>query len=147
MINGSNSQKQPGNGRTEASEDHMEKTITIDGTPVKLKATALTPRLYMTLFGKDMIRDLYKLKDTVTVDDNGEASMTADAIDIFTRTAYVMAKQAGDPSTNGLGYEEWLDQFSIFGVYQALPEIYTLWGLTTRTTVQAKKKKSKPRVK
>lgn len=126
----------------------MEKQITIDGTPVKLKATALTPRLYMTIFGKDMIKDLYRLKDTVAVDDEtGEATMTADAVDIFTRAAYVMAKQANDPTTAGKQYEEWLDQWSIFGIYQVLPEIYTLWGLSTRTTVQAKKKKSKPRVK
>lgn len=126
----------------------MEKTITIDGTPVTLKSTALTPRMYMTIYGRDMIRDLYKLKDTVTVDDEtGEASMTAEAIDIFTRAAYVMAQQANDPTTNGKQYEDWLDQWSIFGIYQALPEIYTLWGLSTRTTVQAKKKGSKPRAK
>lgn len=126
----------------------MEKTITIDGTPVKLKSTALTPRLYMTIYGKDMIKDLYKLKDTVTVDDEtGEATMTADAVDIFTRAAFVMAKQAGDPSTAGVTYEDWLDQWSIFGIYQVLPEIYTLWGLSTRTSVQAKKKGNKPRVK
>jgi hypothetical protein len=126
----------------------MEKVITIDGQPVKFKATALTPRLYMSIFGRDMIRDLYKLNGAVKVDkETKSVTMSDEATEIFMCAAYAMAKQAGDDTAKQATYEEWLDQFSLFGVYKALPEIYTLWGLSTKTTVQAKKKRSQPRGK
>lgn len=34
---------------------------------------------------------------------------------------------------------EWLDGFNTFSIYQVLPQIIELWGLNTRTEVQAKK--------
>jgi hypothetical protein len=116
----------------------MEKTITIDGTPVSFRATALTPRLYLTIFKKDMLRELMKMQD-IQADD----ALATDAVDIFTRAGYVMAKQANDPSTDGKDYDAWLDQWSIMGIYQALPELYALWGASTITTVKSKKKVGK----
>lgn len=122
----------------------MEKTINIDGKSINFKATALTPRLYLTTFKRDMIKDLYKLNSAIEVnEDTGEAMLSEGATEIFMGAAYVMAKQANDPTTEGKGYEEWLDGFSIFGLYKALPQIYALWGANTATSVNAKKKHAK----
>ena len=35
--------------------------------------------------------------------------------------------------------EDWLDSFNTFSIYQVLPQIIELWGLNTKTEVQAKK--------
>ena len=51
--------------------------------------------------------------------------------------AYVMAKHA-DPSIPDTP-EDWLDSFNTFSIYQVLPQIIELWGLNTKTEVQAKK--------
>lgn len=40
----------------------MERAITVDGKEVKMRASALIPRLYRFKFGRDMIRDLAQLK-------------------------------------------------------------------------------------
>ena len=40
----------------------MEKTVTIDGKTVTLRASALVPRLYRHLIGRDIIRDMATLK-------------------------------------------------------------------------------------
>ena len=57
--------------------------------------------------------------------------------EMFENIAYVMAKHA-DPSIPDTP-EEWLDGFNTFSIYQVLPQIIELWGLNTRTEVQAKK--------
>ena len=51
--------------------------------------------------------------------------------------AYLMAKHA-DPSLPDTA-EEWLDEFSVFSIYQVLPEIITLWGLNVQTQSVSKK--------
>ena len=43
----------------------MEKLIEIDGKQVPFKATARTPVLYRSLFGKDIFKDLSKLTDNM----------------------------------------------------------------------------------
>ena len=42
----------------------MEKVVQIGGKTIKLKASALTPRLYRHLTGRDMMRDVIKIKET-----------------------------------------------------------------------------------
>lgn len=42
----------------------MEKVVQIGDKTIKLKASALTPRLYRHLTGRDMMRDVIKLKGT-----------------------------------------------------------------------------------
>ena len=116
----------------------MESTIKIDGKPVKVKATAQTPRLYLSIFKTDMLKDLMKLNSV-----SDEEGLTTEAVEIFERACFVMAKQAHDPTTEGVNYDEWVDRWSMLGLYQALPEIYHVWGISAQTTVQAKKKASK----
>ena len=40
----------------------MERTITVDGKTITLRATALVPRLYRHLIGRDMIQDMATLR-------------------------------------------------------------------------------------
>ena len=49
-----------------------------------------------------------------------------------------MAKHA-DPSLPDTA-EEWLDEFSVFFIYQVLPEIIKLWGLNVQTQPVEKKR-------
>lgn len=111
----------------------MERTITIDGKAVRFVSTAGTLLRYREYFGHGMMEDAQTLIDrakTGTVDD--------ESLEIFTRIAYTMAKQA-DPTITG-GVSEWLDQFELMSFYSILPEIITLWSGSVMPTVTAKKK-------
>lgn len=118
----------------------MDKIIKIDGKDVKFRATARTPRLYRVLVGRDMIVDMNKLQKAYS---NKKKDETAnfDILDlqIFEDTAYVMARQA-DPEMEAKNADEWLDSFSMFSIYEILPEILDLWVQNTKTTSQPKKK-------
>ena len=126
----------------------MERTITVDGKEVKMRASALIPRLYRFKFGRDMIRDLAQLKknfEAVTKDmgdasedEKKEAQLTVMDLTVFENTAWLMAKHADanipdDP-------DEWLQGFEMFSIYEALPQILELWEGTNRTTAISKKK-------
>lgn len=113
----------------------MEKVIKIDNKDVKFKATAGTPRRYLTKYHRDMLRDLQKLSDQ-SQSNNGE--MNAEMLEVFSRVAYIMAKQA-DPENVPDDEDEWFDQFEIFSIYQVLPEIFDMWNLQADTQVEAKK--------
>lgn len=103
----------------------MEKTIKIGDKDVTLRATAATPYLYREAFGRDMFVDMAEAQN------GGNTAL-------FTRAAYIMAKQADAKTANTI--VEWLDQFSMFDVMQAVPQIMDVWGLNEETTVKSKKK-------
>lgn len=126
----------------------MEKIITVDGREVKMKASALVPRLYRFKFGRDMMRDMAQLKkvytkaaslpEDATDEERAEAQLSMVDLTIFENLAYIMAKHADSslPDTA----EEWLDSFSMFSIYEVLPEILELWGMSCGTTSALKKK-------
>jgi hypothetical protein len=58
------------------------------------------------------------------------------------RVEHLMAKHA-DPSLPDTA-EEWLDEFSVFSIYQVLPEIIELWGLNVQTQSVSKKNGPQP---
>ena len=64
------------------------------------------------------------------------------SLETFENIAYLMAKHA-DPSLPDSA-EEWLDEFSVFSIYQVLPEIIELWGLNVQTQSTAKKNGPEP---
>lgn len=35
--------------------------------------------------------------------------------------------------------DDWLDQFSMFSIYQIMPELSDLWGMNVQTTVPGRK--------
>jgi hypothetical protein len=112
----------------------MQKTIEVDGKPVAFKATASTARRYRQAFNRDLLIDMQSLTDSVG---NGQ-TLSASALETFENIAYTMAKQADDtiPGTA----DEWLDGFGMFPIYEILPQIIELWGISTQTLETGKKK-------
>lgn len=118
----------------------MEKLIEIDGKQVPFKATARTPVLYRSIFGKDIFRDLIKLTDKLkqATENNEDASMLdVETLQVFLNIAYVMARQADKTIPSDM--DEWLDQFSMFSIYQILPELLELWNMNMTQISEAKK--------
>ena len=108
----------------------MKQNIMIDGQEVAFKASAAIPRIYRMRFHRD-------IENGVDKNDPENSNLDLFSLEMFENIAYVMAKHA-DPSIPDTP-EEWLDGFNTFSIYQVLPQIIELWGLNTRTDVQAKK--------
>lgn len=143
----------------------MERTVTIDGKTVTLRASALVPRLYRHLIGRDIIRDMATLKKSYNAaleaksagaDEEGQnvAAMTAMDLEIFENIAWVMLKHGAEfrdaefgrvlmngDVVVGRSPDEWLDQLDgVFSVYDVLPVILELWDANQRTTSTPAKK-------
>lgn len=125
----------------------MERTLEISGKEVKFRASALVPRLYRFKFGRDMIFDMRQLQksfkkasslpEDATEEDRQDAQLSALDLTIFENVAYIMAKHADKTVPDRL--DEWLDGFELFSIYQVLPHILELWGLSNQTTSVPKK--------
>lgn len=126
----------------------MEKILNIGGKEVKMRASALIPRLYRFKFGRDLMRDMASLEkayrkiqdlpEDATEEQRQEAQFSVLDLTIFENVAYIMAKH-GNPEVPS-SPDEWLDSFEMFSIYEILPEIITLWGLSEGTTSHSKKK-------
>lgn len=126
----------------------MEKTLNIDGKEVKMRASALIPRLYRFKFGRDIVKDMLTLKkayakakelpDDATEEERQDAQLSVLDLTIFENVAYIMAKHA-DPEVPDQP-DEWLDGFETFSIYEIMPEILELWNLNQQTTSIPKKK-------
>ena len=116
----------------------MDRVIQIDGKDVKFRATARTPRLYRGIIGRDMIRDMSRLRESFKKTEDGESQLDALDLEIFENIAYIMARHA-DPEIPAAP-DEWLDGFNMFSIYQVLPELLKLWALNEQTTSVPKKK-------
>ena len=114
-----------------------EKIVTIGGKAVKMRASALIPRLYRFKFGRDLLHDMRLLEADVqaAVDakKKGEtAALSLEDCAVFEQCAWIMAKHA-DPEAPEL--EEWLSGFDgVMDIYMALPDILELWHLNKHTT-------------
>lgn len=114
----------------------MEKVIKIDGRDVLFKATAATPIHYRNTFRRDMIRDMQALAE-----DNKNGKFTVSTLECFEKVAYIMARSGADNAPDfPRNPIEWLDQFSMFSIYDVLPELIELWGINTETLEHSKKK-------
>ena len=111
----------------------MEKKLTIDGKEVGFKATGATVRLYRQKFGKDLLLDMNQLQAEYQKEDLSYASL-----EVFENLAYIMAKQY-DASIQD-SPDEWLDDYSMFSIYEIFPELIGLWNASTNVSVKAKKK-------
>lgn len=127
----------------------IEKAITIDGKTMKMRASALVPRLYRAKFGRDMIRDFRQLAkayekarslpEDATDEEREEAQLSVMDLEIFENMAWVMLKHAGEPIPETP--EEWLDEMDgIFSVYEVMPTMLQLWKASEKTTSIPKKK-------
>lgn len=127
----------------------MEKNVVVDGKQVRMRASALIPRLYRIKFGRDMIADMRQLQksynratnlpDEATEEERQDAQLSAMDLTIFENVAYMMVRHAGD--TDADSPEAWLDSLDgVFSIYEVLPTILDLWRLTNHTTSIPKKK-------
>lgn len=126
----------------------MEKIIKVGGKEVKMRASALVPRLYRFKFGRDMIADMNKLKiayqkaanlpQNATEEEKKDAQLSALDLTIFENTAYIMARHADANQPDNP--DDWLDQYEMFSIYEVLPQILDLWNLSNGTTSKSKKK-------
>lgn len=125
----------------------MEKILEIDGKKVKMKASALVPRLYRFKFGRDIVKDMMSLKKAykkmnelpadATEEEKQEAQFSVADLTVFENTAYIMAKHA-DPSIPD-DPDEWLAGFETFSIYEIMPEILHLWNVNNATMSVSKK--------
>lgn len=119
----------------------LKKIIEIDGKQVPFRASATVPRLYRAYFGRDIFKDLLKLKDSSEkIDDvsNDKQQFEISDLEMFENVAFIMAKHADSSVPNTA--ELWLEQFDTFSIYKVLPQILELWQLNNQTTVESKKK-------
>lgn len=124
----------------------MDKMIEIDGREIKFRATARTPRLYRGLLMRDLIKDMnalaksYKrVQEARKSDPEATDSLTIEDLTIFENAAFVMAKQA-NPDMEEKTADDWLDSFSMFSIWEILPQILDLWKLNNLQTSTPKKK-------
>lgn len=132
----------------------MTKTAVIGGKEYRMRASALTPRLYRSFFGRDMIRDMQRLLDaynkklTLPEDATEEQKQAADLaiidhLEVFENVAWVFCKEGGEDVGNSP--EEWLDGVEgMFSIYEAMPEIIELW-VDNQTTTSNPKNQAGPR--
>ena len=115
----------------------MVKEIEIDGRKIAFKCSAASPRWYRVWCGGDFLEDMQKL---VKVMRTGEK--TVGDLTLFENIAYTMARQAdpGIPATP----EEWLDGFTMFSIYNVLPELATMWTVDAEQLSEPKKKADPP---
>ena len=129
----------------------MERTIVIGGSELRMRASALIPRLYRFRFGRDLIKDMSQLeesykkalavskKENATDEEMKETQLSVLDLTIFENVAWVMAK-AADPKVPN-DPDEWLDGIDgVFSIYEVLPQILELWVAGLETTSQPRKK-------
>ena len=127
----------------------LTETVQVGNLRIKLRASALTPRLYRAKFGRDMVVDMNdlckaynkaaKLPKDATEEQKRDAQLSAMDLTIFENVAFIMAKHANKNIPNDP--DEWLDSIpGIFSIYEIMPAILRLWnGNKATTSIPAKK--------
>lgn len=134
----------------------LEKEIMIDDKPVKFRASAAVPRMYMALTGSDIFSDIGELAEQFhpladgQQKDGKQKKAQVDLKDlsrlsVFENIAYVMAKAADSSVPDTV--EEWLDQFGMMSIWGVFPEIASLWASSQKTNVEVKKKNARQNVR
>lgn len=127
----------------------MEKTISVGGKDVRMRASALIPRLYRYKFRRDMIADMRQLekdfKKATTLPENAMEEEIQDAelsvldLTIFENVAWLMIRHAGEDVPDDP--DEWLDTIDgVFSIYEVLPQILEMWEANLETTSVPRKK-------
>lgn len=110
----------------------MRKTITIDGKDVELKATASTLRKYRNWFGRDLIHDFTKVRDTL----ERSQESSGEIIEIIQNLTYTMARQANDSIPASV--DDWLDQFDTFPIEDIAYDVVIFWASSVKANVELK---------
>ena len=122
------------------SHESLVRDIPVGSTTIPMRASALIPRLYRVKFGRDIMRDMMQLqKNMHAAQDNPDVDLDAADLTIFEDVAWIMAKHA-DPNVPS-DPDEWLDSIpGVLSIYEALPEIISLWSDNLKTTSVPRKK-------
>ena len=126
----------------------MTKTVVIDGKEYRMRASALTPRLYRAFFKRDMIRDMQNLlnaynnmltlPEDASDEEKNEANMVIlDYLEVFENIAWLFCKEGGEQVGNSP--DEWMETIEgMFSIYEAMPAIIELWADNQLTTSNPK---------
>ena len=112
----------------------IKKTIQVGEREVTFAASAMIPRIYRCMFGRDVFVDMNKALKKI----DGSAEFELEDLTAFENIAYLMARHADKNVPESV--EEWLDQFDTFSIYEILPEIVSLWGMNMQADAESKKK-------
>jgi hypothetical protein len=114
----------------------MEKIITIDGRQVKFKSTGAYLLRYKAQFGRDAIKDIFKLQSAVDPENNIQ---NIDALDmeVFYDLIWTLAKTADNTIPPPM---EWLDTFNEFPLNEVMPEVIDMIYSSLGSSVESKKK-------
>ena len=111
----------------------MEKNIVIDGREYHLVTNGATPRLYRSLFRREVFTEM-----THAMEEKGDGFEVINA-EVFENLAFTMAIQGGSlPMATKI--EDWLGSMSSpTAIIQVAGEILELWTEETDTTSVGKK--------
>lgn len=110
----------------------MEKIVKVSGIDINFKSSGALPRIYRTTVGRDLFVDMTKLEKMDSKNPIGE-----DVMEIIENVAYAMARHANPKEKRSIN--EWLEQFNLFGISEAIPEIIALWTSENATKSVSKK--------
>ena len=115
----------------------MEKFIEISGKQIPFKSNGGTMRKYRTQFGRDLLKDVLKMKPGNDVDlskmtEEEQAEWATETIDtsVFEDVIWVFAKTA-DPSIKPV--EQWLEEFDEFPLFEIFAQVQELLMKTIST--------------
>ncbi len=115
----------------------MEKTITVDGKELKLKANARNALIYRAAFGED----IFKVQGSFarTINDRGELVVeNIDCLGIM-KLVWTMAKAADSSTTE---FEKWLDTFDEFPIMDVFAELQEMLMINMTSTTKIKNAKA-----
>ena len=115
----------------------MERILTIDGRQVKFKSTGAFLLRYKAQFGRDAIKDIYKMVGAFDKETNEITDISVLDLEVFYNLVWTLAKTA-DPSLPPP--MEWLDTFSEFPLIDIVPELMDMMFSCIKPSVTSKKK-------
>ena len=108
-------------------ERTMEKKITIGGKDLVMRATAATPMHYRNQFKKDMLVELSAMEGLELAEMD---------LGVFERMAYIMSGAFKD----GTSLEDWLEQFEMTDILEAVSDIMDMWSANEETRMRPNSK-------
>lgn len=116
---------------------------------IRMRASALIPRLYRFRFKRDIINDMRQLQKDFnrvnaqnfkTEEEKEDAELSILDLTLFENIAWLFAWHA-DPEKVPDSPELWLDSIDgVFSVYEVLPQILELWADSQKQTSKPAKK-------
>lgn len=128
----------------------MYREITLGDRIVKMRCSALVPRLYRRACNRDLIRDMSALRESYNAalraahseneEERKKATLSVVDLEIFENLAWSFCKDADRENIPDTP-DEWLDSFSgMFSIYEIFPEMVKLWNDSNVTTSTPAKK-------